>query len=247
MIGANTYQQYACGWHDLKLKTIVSNVGTTLPGNAAVRHRHKIVIVDGEEITIRHDKLIKRPRMIEDFLSFSVHDHLRQGSLRMEEAWKTKKWWHRLFGTVFGIILTDCYLAYKMTKMRHSSAPPASFSIFLGRLCKQMIDNDHVRQTRSASGSNQTDQVPGDCLDHQCAQLIKHKIYRELAGTDSRPRIKCKIDGCKFKTGTYCITCSKFNEVGCRNDVRRVTDVIAICSSSTGRDCYAKHLAKFTI
>ena len=91
-----------------------------------MRKRHKIVVVNGEETTMRRDKLIKRPKMEEDFFEFfsviDVHDHLRQGSLRMKEAWKTKNWVHRLFATLFGIILTDCYFAYNLYHTNSSSA-----------------------------------------------------------------------------------------------------------------------------
>jgi hypothetical protein len=242
---------YACGWHDKKLKTIVSNVGTTLPGSVSVRHRHKIVSVNGEDTTIRRDMLIKRPKMIEDFFEFfsvvDVHDHLRQGSLRMEEAWKTKNWVHRLFATIFGIILTDSYLAYKLHKSRNSSSPPVPYSIFMGRLCKQMIENDPLRATRSTSSNDPCHETPGVCLNHTCHQLIRHPYYSDLRGSGQKPRVRCRVEGCKRKTGTYCITCSKFEQKECRNQESRVMGIFGVCSTGTGRDCYGKHIAKYKI
>ena len=238
---------YACGWHDLKLKTIVSNIGTTLRGSDSVRLRHKLAIVDGKETTIRHTKLIKRPRMIEEFFDYfsvvDVHDHLRQGSLAIEESWKTKTWAHRVFATVFGIILTDCYLAYKMEKSRHTVSPAVDdFATFLGKLTKQMIENDPTRITRGVSTANESKDSAEVEIPHQQCQLIDHQNYSYLQGTDSRPRIKCKVDNCKFRTGTYCVSCSTFAQLECRNDYTRANGIFGVCSTTTGRQCYAKHL-----
>jgi len=170
-------------------------------------------------MTISRDKLIKRPKMIEDFFEFfsviDVHDHLRQGSLRMEEAWKTKNWVHRLFATLFGIILTDCYLAYNLYHTNSSSATRVSFAIFLGRLCKQMCDPDPQHLTRRSTYDDKCMDTPGICLNHTCAQLIKHPFYSDLCGTGQKPRVRCKMEGCGKKTGTYCVTCSQFNQKEC--------------------------------
>jgi hypothetical protein len=40
------------------------------------------------------------------------HDRLRQGYLRMEVAWLTTNWWHRLFSTLFAMLLTNAFRAY---------------------------------------------------------------------------------------------------------------------------------------
>ena len=42
-----------------------------------------------------------------------MHDHYRQGSLAIEREWITHTWWHRTFGTIFGICVVDAYLAYR--------------------------------------------------------------------------------------------------------------------------------------
>jgi hypothetical protein len=53
-----------------------------------------------------------------------------------------------LFATMFGIILTDCYLAYNLHNTHSSSATRVSYPIFLGRLCKQMCENDPQRLSK---------------------------------------------------------------------------------------------------
>ena len=234
---------YALGWHDLKLKTIITNRGTTLSGTDSIRYRHKIVVVDGVEVTQKEEKRIKRPRMIEDFFecfsAVDVQDHLRQGSLRMEEVWKTKQWFHRIFAKIYGIILTDCFLAYRWTKTSQHDTKIDDFSTFLGKLCKQMIDNEGNNNQRITRSDEVVDTLV--TLHHQ-AQLIDHPYYSDRKGTDVKARVYCKVDGCTYKTGTYCVCCSIIKQVDGPNDSLKVMGVFGVCSTGTGRKCYAKHL-----
>jgi hypothetical protein len=92
---------YALSWKDRKLKTIISNAGTTLPGNPRKRKRHKKVEKDGMYETVTYYKEISRPSIIELIFScfgaIDVHNHYRQGSLAFERQWYTHSWWHNLF------------------------------------------------------------------------------------------------------------------------------------------------------
>ena len=87
---------YALCWADRKLKTIISNVGTTNLGTPSKRRRYKKEMVDGIWETVSYFKEVKQPAMVEEFFScFSTidrHDHLRQGSLALEREWYTHKW-----------------------------------------------------------------------------------------------------------------------------------------------------------
>jgi hypothetical protein len=62
-------------------------------------------------------KEIPMPAIIRDFFEgfprVDIHDRNRQGILRLEYSWPTKTWWHRLFATIFAIIVTNSYMAYK--------------------------------------------------------------------------------------------------------------------------------------
>jgi hypothetical protein len=149
----------AVGWHDIKLKTIISTCGTTVRGTDAVKTRHKKVYENGEGIiiiniiviniierTVRYERLVPRPSLIEMFFNIfgkiDQHDHFRQGSLRMEEAWKTLTWWHRIVATILGIIFTDCYLAYKHNELKYHR-PVLAYDEFLGNLAYQLIFNPY--------------------------------------------------------------------------------------------------------
>ena len=138
---------YALGWKDRSTKMVVANRGTTNPGSDSVRKRHKRVARDGQWTTIVAEKRIKRPQLIELFFQcfscIDVHDHYRQGCLGMEREWYTHCWWHRVFGTVFGMIVVDAYLAYKYETERSYQAPEsqADFNTFIDKLAHQLIFN----------------------------------------------------------------------------------------------------------
>ena len=236
----------AVGWHDLKLKNIITNRGTTLRGSDMIRQRHQRTILNGEEFTERIEKRIKRPAIIENFYecfsAVDIHDHLRQGSLRMEEAWKTKKWWHRIFSTVLGIIFTDCYLAYRMNFIGNSSSVCDTFSVFLGKLAYQMIFNEGLETVINTRQSSAAIEIENE---HVIKRLIDHEKYVNMKNTDMRARTRCNVDGCGMKTGCYCTCCSsEVKEVECVDHITRIIGFFGVCSTSTGRNCYAKHLAK---
>jgi hypothetical protein len=146
-------QIFAVGWMDKKLKTLICSRGITTPGVPARKRRHRIIIENGRPNTIRYEIQVNRPKVVEQlFNSFStldIHDHFRQGSLAMEQGWQTRTWWHRLFSSIFGIICTDAYLAYKLEWSRfnrNDESELMSFRCFLGRLAYSIINYDQPDQ-----------------------------------------------------------------------------------------------------
>jgi hypothetical protein len=142
---------FAVGWHDIKLKTIISSCGVTTRGPDAIKTRHRRAWVNGEEVTQNYERLVQRPWLIKTFFDIfgavDQHDHLRQGSLAMEEVWKTHCWWHRIFATILGVIFTDCWLAYRYNNLRHNRSV-ATYADFLGRLAYQLINNPYLEEER---------------------------------------------------------------------------------------------------
>ena len=135
---------YALGWANKKMKTIVSNVGSTLSGTPCKRKRHKKEEVNGVLETVVYFKEVKRPAMIEQFFScFGIidrHDHYRQGSLQLEREWCTHKWWHRIFTTVFGMCVVDSFMAYTF-EVQSTYGTPDDFLTFMGKLAYELINN----------------------------------------------------------------------------------------------------------
>ncbi len=154
---------YACCWNDRKAKCIVSNCGDSTRGTPSSRRRHRIVDNEesGERETVRYNKVVERPQMIELFFNnfniIDVHDHFRQGSLAIEKSWKTQSWWHRVFSTVIAMCIVDAYLMYRYESesVDHSKPKILDFADFRSRLAYQMIhqDNPSTPTTRSKATS----------------------------------------------------------------------------------------------
>ena len=111
----NDRSMHALCWQEKKPKMLISNSGT---GPPSTRLRYKRVIVNGVCMETRRVELrVERPRMIElfyeRFSSVDVHNHYRQGSLRIDKEWTTRKRAHRVFASIFGMIVTDAHHAYR--------------------------------------------------------------------------------------------------------------------------------------
>jgi hypothetical protein len=89
----------------------------------------------------------QRPKVVEQlfsgFSAIDVHDHYRQGSLAFETHWQTRTWWHRVFGSLLGMIMTDAFLLYRKQHTLYSppemDAKCEDYRTFLGRLAHQLI------------------------------------------------------------------------------------------------------------
>ncbi len=140
------------------------------------------------------------------FSCINVHDHLRHESLKLEESWKTRNWWHRIFATVLGVIVTDCYYAYKMTMTRsHLAAVP--FANFIEMLAHQLIFNTYLAHTRPQMASMDEVKVTPH---YQLHQLSKLSYYEALKG---KPKVRAKRRCvCHELTSYYCIHCSNISD-----------------------------------
>ena len=90
----------------------------------------------GTEVVIKYTK---RPKVVEDYFDcakvIDIANHMRQGGLALEQAWKTQKWEHRLFSTLLGMIETDAYCAW-----RHFH-PDGEHADFTEELALQLLTN----------------------------------------------------------------------------------------------------------
>jgi hypothetical protein len=108
----------ALAWNDRKPKFIIASKGNTLAADPSYRVRHRIVQDEhGQMFTERYRIAIPRPNIVqqlyENFAGIDVHDHMRQGVLGMEDN-ITRSWAKRIYFTIFGMVVVDCYYAYKL-------------------------------------------------------------------------------------------------------------------------------------
>ena len=150
LISSQTYPSpiFAMGWFDKKTQCVVSTCGSTIPGKSAVRTRHEVVhLGNGLKETQTREKIIPRPKLIETFFScfsnIDVHDHYRQGSLKLEKSWNTHKWHHRCYATVVGMCVVDAFYAFKRD-VNQGQCDDVDFKTFVRYLSQELVDNWHL-------------------------------------------------------------------------------------------------------
>ena len=159
---------YALGHRDRRLKTMVSNKGTTLPGEPLCVERCRLVEdEDGRLQTEWYLKKTPRVQMLQllfdSFSAIDVHDHRRQGVFQMEKFWKTKCWWHRIFATVgIGMCMVDAYLAFKMEWHMYENDDEGSvedFVTFAGHVAHDLIFNEFFENPADAARRRRKEQM----------------------------------------------------------------------------------------
>ena len=68
-----------------------------------------------------------------------VNDHVRQGLLAIERTWHTMSWAMRVFGTMFGVMVTNAYDLHKFD-CKDANIEPTDFYVFVDLLGSALID-----------------------------------------------------------------------------------------------------------
>ena len=76
---------------------------------------------------IKHCGAVNRPQVAYDYLNgciaIDIHNHVRTGSVGLEDIWKTQSAHARQFAGVLGFVLTYAYLAYQWFKLQDPKCP----------------------------------------------------------------------------------------------------------------------------
>ena len=143
----------------------ISNVGTSDAIDPILRRRTKNVA--GVTVEVQKQVLVVTmvKVMFAVFSAIDIHDHMRQGVLAFHTHWKTNTWWHRLYSTILGIIVTDAYLMYKMEHLEHNHGVDnglLGYTDFVDRLAFSLIHNtiDAAPAVAVARKNNQRRRVP---------------------------------------------------------------------------------------
>ncbi|XP_050298561.1 piggyBac transposable element-derived protein 4-like [Anthonomus grandis grandis] len=131
---ADPYIKLTCvAWRDKKVHTFRGSCSTTLPGEPA---RKKRTDANGKTII----KEVERIKLVEDYFdgvrADDIHNHIRQNGLALETTWNTQRRQHQMFASMFGIIETNAFLAYKCFKKDFNK----KHSDFTAALALQLIN-----------------------------------------------------------------------------------------------------------
>ena len=143
------YKVMAVCWADLQPKCIISNWGDTRRCSTDVERERSIILTDsrGRQRQGYVTKFIPQPNVIHEFFKYfgtiDASDHNRQGTLAIERYWLTKRWWLRIFQTIFGIIVLNAYRAYCLEVKGNMP-----YLQFVSLLAEEMISYSECRTSR---------------------------------------------------------------------------------------------------
>ena len=226
---------FATGWGDMTRKNLVHTDGVSGEGTPHGKRRwRECDDALGTEVVIRYTK---RPKVVEDYFDcakvIDIANHMRQGGLALEQAWKTQKWEHRLFSTLLGMIETDAYCAWRHFHPDGANDEHADFTEELAQqLLTNTIDNVGTETRRSVSLENTILDVHADeTLAHDIVLLTEHPKYarnkKTATGASKKALFRCHV--CRNMATMYCKTCT----MRIPHNTREM--VIAVCSITSAR------------
>lgn len=209
-------------WQDKTTKFFVGTCSSNAPGHPHRRKRYDIVDGEVQGIIVKE---VPRPMIAEEYFDgaqmIDVHNHLRQSSINLEDTWRTKKWYHRMFATVFGMIITDAYLMYKYEK-GGPEAGELSLREFTSKLAEELVMNKWNEKRARHPQDDSTD-------EDDDAEPVVVEFGSPKPNGKRRLQYRCRV--CEAKTTLTCNNCSGGGKK------------VAICNPTTGRNCLSQHIA----
>ena len=196
----------AVNFLDLQLKHFISTCSTVLPGPPR---------------ETKHCGEIARPKVAFEYLqsaaAIDIHNHVRTGSMGLEDALLTQSPFVRQFIGLTGFVFSNAFLAFRFFK--DQSVLHSSFKI---NLANQLMDFREVEPV-SRRISDTLLRIQNTQLAHRCEKL-------DDRGT--RKQLRCYMCmhgemGKKVLTSYYCVQCNE-----------------SICSPTAPRPCWNNHLTK---
>ena len=109
----------------------------------SIRHWTSVEVVGGIPTIVDKTTAIPRPAMFELFYrcfsSIDVNDHTWQGLLAIERTWHTNAWSMRVFGSMFGVMVTNAYNLHNCER-KNAHIEPTDFYAFVDLLGAALID-----------------------------------------------------------------------------------------------------------
>jgi len=147
-----------------------------------------------------------------------VHNEIRQHFLALEEKWVTTDCWFRVFTSLVGITLTDCFLAYKLELHDDHEDKNITMKEFADMAAHQMVSN---KLSGSSGMSMATRRSPPKLTPsaipvlsqsaeyHHRLEPLGRKPRKKDPTKDFQVQLTCAV--CKGKASHFCaaVTCGK--------------------------------------
>ena len=217
-------------WVDRERRYFIATTGSTLPGQTIYRERWRRIgnatkkVITETRITDVCQQYYSAASQIDR------HNRCRQDDLKLEKKFEVHEWSMRVNTSLLAICIVDAWLLYKGGQGSRDCMSPNEF---YSTLAEQLIDNKYCT-TFTRSQDVQADEV---------SSMTMSGIGPHLTPTNrKRKRSDGSMTNCSYQG--RCTVCKGFakSKYVCSHCTRDISNDVWICHSSTGRDCFRKHL-----
>ena len=189
-------------------KMFIASCGTTEPGTTPAIRMKYTEGSDGSSMLVQ--KVTPWPRLVQTYFSTAnaadVNNHLRQGTLSLEETLITQTWWVRPVTTILGVIEVDAYLAWQALHPAGSTWTHRQFLLEVSKILVMgdfEIDDPDLRPRLRKR--KRLDTEPSQDRPHDLVPLSKYLEPGDSTKSGTH-QLRCKI--CHKKASYCCSWCS---------------------------------------
>ena len=192
-------------------------------------------------VCIRH---VARPIVVSRYFKYSnqvdLHNQARQFDLSLEKKWITQDGWFRLYTTILGMTIVDCWKLFRTNKKSN-----ISILDFADELGKDMLEAAKLFEfavngpSRTRSGRQFHG---GQEHDVQCVVTANASTdYSSLSMNAIAPKTHTREF---IKKGQLrCIWCSRVTLIEKKTTMRCIECGKGFCRDGSGYDCWGMHVA----
>ena len=183
-------------------------------------------------VCIRH---VARPQVVSTYFEFSnqtdLHNQSRQFDLALEKRWVTQDGFFRLFITMLGMTVVDCWKLMKSKQKLKKRYPLLEFADCLAlELCREAEKLEAEECTILRSGM-----VLDDISSNQTNVSSLSSIRTNYTHDHTKEFIS--------KGQLRCCWCSRVHLVERKTTMRCIECKVGFCRDTSGRSCWSHHIA----
>lgn len=195
-------------WNDTKPVRLVSTYVGIQPFYDTVDNRHKPELIERWDKKSKTNVSIECPKIISEYNKHMGGVDLMDGLIgRYHIEMKTRKWTNRLFHHLIDVSMVNAYILYRRVIIDDRLDLPSFRSSVAEALCffasgakrrvGRPVKNDAPKPIPKKTTKTKIpiDDIRFDGFNHMCIFL------------DRNGKLKCKYEGCKAQTQSYCEKC----------------------------------------
>ncbi len=187
---------------------------------------------------------VARPVVVSRYFKYNnkvdLHNQARQYDLALEKKWITQDGWFRLYTTIVGMTVVDCWKLFRSVNKKKQTILEFADELGKDMMDKaQMFENEekgNVTRSGTRFYPSEYDNLPVRCLTVSTetdVSSISMKAHSQ--GLHTREYLK--------KGQLRCIWCSRVNLVEKKTTMKCMECGKGFCRDGSGNDCWSFHVA----